>query len=100
MLAIFSPGMPRAAPIRQDSGRPHVHSHPAGTEGLAPIMTQTYADVLTAEERSALDAIIQGWYRDALHVMQGTRQPAPGLLSVLVSDLVSPDAYRSIPSPR
>ncbi len=73
MLAIF-PYMRMAAPIRQDSGRPHVLS-PSGTEGLALIMTQPLVDITFSEaDRAEVGSIVRNVYQEVLLELQGAER--------------------------
>lgn len=67
---------------------------PNNTEGTPPMMTQTATSTLTDEERATLDALVEGWFRQALHVIQAAQRTG---IEPLSAGLPGPDAFRPLP---
>lgn len=78
-MSTISLDMLRAAPFRQDRGRPRV-PQPVQERKDSPIMTQAFADALTAADRARVDSRADLMLSTALAVLQAAHETALGIL--------------------
>lgn len=65
-----TPDMPRATPIRQDQGRPHVR--PAQNGRTLPMMSQPLASITFSDaQRAEVGSILANVYQEVLLQLQG-----------------------------
>ncbi|HEY9368920.1 hypothetical protein [Streptomyces sp.] len=95
MNAIFPDMRKRPPSSKTEAARMFRASRPTGRNDF--IMTQTYAEPLTQEECAAIDAFVEGWFRQALHLVRsahGTSMAAAPPFTEMLSglDVYTPQA--------